>query len=58
MLINRSFSFINVLFYMQLQLGTHVENSKIYRQTSMSAHKYTQLLLLNESRSETETTSS
>lgn len=44
----QSFSFINVLFNMQLQLGTHVENSKIYRQTFMFAHKYTQLLLLKE----------
>jgi len=43
---------------MQLQLGTHVETSKIYHQTILSPHKYNRLLLLNESRSETETTSS
>ena len=34
------------------------ETSKIYHQTIMSPHKYTWLLVLNESRSETETTSS
>ena len=34
------------------------ETSKIYHQTIMSPYKYTWLLLLNESRSETETTSS
>ena len=58
MLFSRSFSFIIGLFNMHLQLGTYLETSKIYHQTIMSPYKYTWLLLLNESRSETETTSS